>query len=79
MAYTIDLTPLASANTNSYGITFTLAADSAQIEVVQLPYVILNKNITGIELVSINDAGIVLQRNTLSALIPWANIIHMRY
>lgn len=79
MANFITLTPLTSANTNSYGITFTILADSAEIELVQMPSIILNKEITGIELVSINDAGLILKKNTLNAIIPWSNIINLKY
>lgn len=79
MANFITLTPLTSANTNSYGITFTISADSAEIELVQMPSIILNKSITGIELVSINDAGLILKKNTLNAVIPWSNIINLKY
>lgn len=79
MAQYLDLTPLSSANTNDFGIIFSLTTDSAEVEFKQPPEIIINKNITGVELVSINTAGLVIKKNTLNAIIPWGNIIAFRY
>ena len=79
MANYITLTPLTSANTNAYGMTFTIAADTVSLEVVQMPEILLNKNVTGIELVGVFDFGLVFSKAALNGAIPWANIISMKY
>jgi len=79
MANYITLTPLASANTNSYGMVFTVAADTVSLEVVQMPEILLNKNVTGINLVGVFDFGLVFSKASLNGAIPWANIISIKY
>lgn len=79
MANYITLTPLSSANTNAYGMTFTLTADSASLEVVFMPEILINKNITNINLVSINDFGLIFSKASLNGAIPWSNIVSLKY
>lgn len=79
MANYITLTPLASANTNSYGMVFTVAADTVSLEVAQVPEILINKNVTGINLVGVFDFGLVFSKASLNGAIPWSNVVSMKY
>ena len=76
MPYQLTLTPAASASTNPFGITF---GTTAEVEFKETPEKILNKNLTGVSLDGINEAGIVVSKGPLNAIIPWSNIRALIY
>lgn len=72
----IDLVPQTTASTNPFGITF---GSVASCELIQEPEVIINKSIGSIDLDYVNEAGLIVSKGTLTALIPWQNIIVLIY
>jgi len=76
MSYQLEVTPQAGATPNDLGITF---GATATLEFVQTPEKLLNKNVTGIELVTVNTAGAYVTKGSFNALLPWGNIISMVY
>ena len=76
MSYQLQLTPQAGATPNPLGITF---GATVTVEFIQTPEKLLNKNITGIELVTVDTAGAYVTKGPLNALLPWGNIISFIY
>ena len=76
MASQITVNPTPAASTNPLGITF---GATAQLEFVQSPEKLINKDVSGIELVMVDTVGVYLHRGALNALIPWSDIIVMQY
>lgn len=76
MAQEVTLSPTAGASTNPLGITF---GATATMELLNIPEKIMNKNISGIELVKIDTTGIYVHKGPFNAIIPWSNIISFIY
>lgn len=76
MSYQLQITPQAGATPNPLGIVFS---SSATIEFVQIPEKLLNKDVTGIELVTVDATGAYVTKGPLNALLPWSNILSFIY
>lgn len=76
MSYQLEVTPQAGATPNPLGITF---GASATIEFIQTPEKLLNKDISGVELVTVDAAGAYVTKGPLNALIPWGNVLSFIY
>lgn len=76
MSYQLEVTPQAGATPNDLGITF---GATATLEFIQTPEKLLNKNVTGVELVTVDIAGAYVTKGPLNALIPWSNMISFIY
>ena len=76
MSYQLEVTPQAGATPNDLGITF---GATATIEFIQTPEKLLNKNVTGVELVTVDITGVYVTKGPLNALIPWSNMISFIY
>lgn len=76
MSYQLEVTPQAGATPNPLGIVF---GATATLEFVQTPEKLLNKNVTGVELVTVDTAGAYVTKGPLNALIPWSNMISFIY
>lgn len=76
MSYQLEVSPQAGATPNPLGITF---GSTATIEFIQIPEKLLNKDVTGIELITVDAAGAYVNKGPLNALIPWGNVISFVY
>ena len=76
MSYQLEVIPKAGATPNPLGITF---GATATIEFIQTPEKLLNKSITGIELVTVDATGAYVTKGPLNAILPWSNIISFVY
>lgn len=76
MANQITVNPTPAASTNPLGITF---GATAQLEFSKTPEKLINKDVSGIELVMVDTVGVYLHKGALNALIPWSDIIVMQY
>jgi len=76
MSQTLQVTPQPGATPNPLNITF---GATATIEFVQTPERLLNKDVTGVELITVDFAGAHVTKGPLKALVPWANMISFVY
>lgn len=76
MPYQLQLIPQPGATPNPLGITF---GASATIEFAETPERLLNKNITDVDLVTVDSVGAYVTRGPLNALLPWSNIVSFVY
>lgn len=76
MANLIDLAPQTTANTNPFNITF---GATAQLEFKQSPEMVINKSLGTVDLDYVNTTGLMLSKGSVSALIPWSNILAIIY
>lgn len=76
MARTQTVEPTPAASTNPLGITF---GATAEIEFIQMPEKLLNKDITGLELTKIDEIGLYVEKGPLNAFVPWSAIIDLQY
>lgn len=67
----IETTPDAGATPNALGIVF---GATAEIELINIPEMIINKSVTGLVIDTVDATGVYLSKGTLSAMIPWSNI-----
>ena len=72
----IQLTPAAGATPNPLGITLST---SASVQVFETPEPLVNKDITGIALDTVDAVGLYISKGSFSAIIPWDNIIVFTY
>lgn len=76
MARTLQVEPQAGATPNELGITF---GSTATIEFLMTPERLINKDVSGVELITVDLAGVYVTKGPLKALIPWSNIISFVY
>lgn len=76
MAHSIIAVPDAAATPND--INAALGA-SVEIELIQIPETLIDADLTGATLDSVNLAGINLSKGAISTFIPWSNIIAIFY
>lgn len=76
MAHSIIATPDAGATPNDIGATL---GASVEIELIQIPETLIDADLTGATLESVNLAGINLSKGAMSTFIPWSNIIAIFY
>ena len=76
MPYVLECIPTPGASTNPLGITFGATAD---LEFISTPERLINKDVSGIELIMVDLTGVYLHKGPLNALIPWDNVASLVY
>ena len=76
MPVVLDLFPQTTANTNPFGITF---GATATCEILNVPEMIMNKNIGTVNLDYVNETGLIFSKGPNNGFVPWSNILVLKY